>query len=179
MATYNANTVREEARLEELAHCAEDRGVEILAVQEHRRVHTDQTINYRRVGGRTFITSSAWRNDAQAATGGVGLMVSPRARKALRRVHSHTNRILSADFEGNPVTTVMSVYSPTNVAPIEEVEKFYDDLRTAADPPCAGSQLPHNPGGLQRETWTGRRTVHVPHQYQPQRRTSSCPSYGT
>ena len=131
MATYNANTVREEARLEELAHCAEDRGVEILAVQEHRRVHTDQTINYRRVGGRTFITSSAWRNDAQAATGGVGLMVSPQARKALRRVHPHTNRILSADFEGNPVTTVMSVYSPTNVAPIEEVEKFYDDLRTA------------------------------------------------
>ena len=131
MATYNANTVREEARLEELVHCAEDRGVEILAVQEHRRVHTDQTINYRRVGGRTFITSSAWRNDAQAATGGVGLMVSPQARKALRRVLPHTNRILSADFEGNPVTTVMSVYSPTNVAPIEEVEKFYDDLRTA------------------------------------------------
>ncbi|KAJ8413164.1 hypothetical protein AAFF_G00091600 [Aldrovandia affinis] len=77
MATYNANTVREEARLEELAHCAEERGVEILAVQEHRRVHTDQPINYRRVGGCTFITSSAWRNDAQAATGGVGLMVSP------------------------------------------------------------------------------------------------------
>ena len=58
MATYNANTVREEARLEELAHCAEERGVEILAVQEHRRVHTDQPINYRRVGGYTFITSS-------------------------------------------------------------------------------------------------------------------------
>ena len=51
MATYNANTVREEARLEELAHCAEERGVEILAVQEHRRVHTDQPIIYRRVGG--------------------------------------------------------------------------------------------------------------------------------
>ncbi|KAJ8401446.1 hypothetical protein AAFF_G00383650 [Aldrovandia affinis] len=131
MATYNANTVREEARLEELAHCAEERGVEILAVQEHRRVHTDQPINYRRVGGCTFITSSAWRNDAQAATGGVGLMVSPRARKALRRVHPHTNRILSADFEGSPVTTVMSVYSPTNVALIEELERFYDDLRTA------------------------------------------------
>lgn len=26
---------------------------------------------------------------------------------------------------------VMSVYSPTNVAPIEEVERLYDDLRTA------------------------------------------------
>ncbi|KAJ3583846.1 hypothetical protein NHX12_015564 [Muraenolepis orangiensis] len=74
MATYNANTVREEARLEELENCVEERGVEILGVQEHRRVHTDQPILYHKVGGCSFITSSAWRNDAQAATGGVGLM---------------------------------------------------------------------------------------------------------
>ncbi|KAJ4927630.1 hypothetical protein JOQ06_015437 [Pogonophryne albipinna] len=31
----------------------------------------------------------------------------------------------------NPVTTVIVVYSPTNVAPSEEVEKFYEDLATA------------------------------------------------
>ncbi|KAJ3599748.1 hypothetical protein NHX12_033704, partial [Muraenolepis orangiensis] len=74
MATYNANTVREEARLEELANCVEERGVEILGVQEHRRVHTDQPILYHKVGGCSFITLSARRNDAQAATGGVGLM---------------------------------------------------------------------------------------------------------
>ncbi|KAJ3591155.1 hypothetical protein NHX12_009102 [Muraenolepis orangiensis] len=123
--------IREEARLEELANCVEERGVEILGVQEHRRVHTDQPILYYKVGGCSFITSSAWRNDAQAATGGVGLMVSPRARRALRRVQQHTDRILVADFEGNPVTTVMSVYSPTNAAPVEDVEKFYDELRTA------------------------------------------------
>ncbi|XP_029285461.1 craniofacial development protein 2-like [Cottoperca gobio] len=78
-----------------------------------------------------FITSSAWRNEAQAATGGVGLLLSSRARKALLRVHYHTNRILSADFDGNPVTTVIVVYSPTNVAQAEEVEKFYEDLATA------------------------------------------------
>ena len=104
-------TVREDARLEELAHCVEERGVEILGVQEHRRVHTDLTIKYQRVGGCTFITSSAWRNDAQAATGGVGFMVSPQARKALHSVHQHSDRILIAEFEGNPVTTVMSAYS--------------------------------------------------------------------
>ena len=131
MATFNANTVREDARLEELAHCVEERGVEILGVQEHRRVHTDLTIKYQRVGGCTFITSSAWRNDAQAATGGVGFMVSPRARKALRSVHQHSDRILIAEFEGNPVTTVMSVYSPTNTTSDKVVEKFYDELRAA------------------------------------------------
>ena len=131
MGTFNACTVREEARLTELAHCAEERGVEILGVQEHRRVHTDDQIVYCKVERCTFITSSAWRNEAQAATGGVGLMLGSRAHKALRRVCHHTDRILIAEFSGNPVTTVIVVYSPTNVAPTEEAEKFFEDLATA------------------------------------------------
>ncbi|KAK1883300.1 Craniofacial development protein 2 [Dissostichus eleginoides] len=129
--TSKGGSVREEARLVELAHCAEERGVEILGIQEHRRVHTDDRIVYRRVERCTFITASAWRNEAQAATEGVGLMLGPLARKAVRRVYHHTDRVLIAEFSGNPVTTVIVVYSPTNVAPSEEVEKFYEDLATA------------------------------------------------
>lgn len=34
-----------------------------------------------------------------------------------------------AEFDGNPGSTVIVVYSPTNVAPSEETEKFYEDLR--------------------------------------------------
>lgn len=49
MAPYNANTVREDSRLGELTNCAEERGVKILAVQKHRRVHTDQPTRYCRV----------------------------------------------------------------------------------------------------------------------------------
>ena len=131
MGTFNACTVREEARLVELAHCAEEQGVEILGVQEHRRVHTGDQIAYCKVEKRTFITASAWRNEAQAATGGVGLMLGSLACRALQRVHKHTNRILMAEFAGNPVTTVLVVYSPTNTALPEDVEKFYEDLTTA------------------------------------------------
>lgn len=54
-------------------------------------------------------------------------MLGYRARKALRHVCHHTDRILTAEFSGNPITTVIVVYSPTNVAPSEEVE----DLTTA------------------------------------------------
>ncbi|KAJ3603475.1 hypothetical protein NHX12_028221 [Muraenolepis orangiensis] len=129
MGTFNACTVREEARLVELAHCAEEREVEILGIPEHRRVHTDDRIVYRRVERCTFITASAWRNEAQAATGGVRLMLGPLVRKALRRVYHHTDRILIAEFSGNPVTTVIVVYSPTNMAPSEEVEKFATAVR--------------------------------------------------
>ena len=77
MATFNANTVREEARLEELAHCVEERGVEILGVQEHRRVHADRPILHHKVGACTFVTSSAWRSRSHAANGGAGLMLTP------------------------------------------------------------------------------------------------------
>lgn len=34
-----------------------------------------------------------------------------------------------AEFDGNPGSTVIIVYSPTNVSPSEEAEKFYEDLR--------------------------------------------------
>ena len=117
--------------MEELAHCAESRGVEILGVQEHRRVHNEITIKYCRVESYTFVTSSAWRNEAQAATGGVGLLLSPRARKTLQRTLRFSERILIAEFSSSPVTTIMAVYSPTNVASVEEAEKFYRDLATA------------------------------------------------
>ncbi|KAJ4938949.1 hypothetical protein JOQ06_028414 [Pogonophryne albipinna] len=177
MGTFNACTVREEARLVELAHCAEERGVEILGVQEHRGVHTDDRIVYRRVERCTFITASAWRNEAQAATGGVGLMLGPRARKALRQVYHHTDRILIAEFSGNPVTTVIVMYSPTNVAPSEEVEQFYEELATAVrDVPA------HNFLAILevvRKAWTRGRTLPIPRLYQPQWHIPHGPSHGT
>lgn len=131
MGTFNANTLREDTRLAELADCVEERGMEILGVQEHRRVHQDPDRIVHTKAGRYIFISSAWCNEAQAATGGVDLLLSSRACKALRQVYQHTERILVASLDCNPVTTIVVVYSPTNMAPIEEVEKFYADLQTA------------------------------------------------
>ena len=36
---------------------------------------------------------------------------------------------MSARFDGNPVTTVIVVYAPTNVATAEDIDNFYEDLR--------------------------------------------------
>ena len=44
MATFNATTAREEARASEIAHCFESCGIEILGIQEHRRVHEDPVV---------------------------------------------------------------------------------------------------------------------------------------
>lgn len=48
-ATFNVCTAREGVRLMELAHCAEEWRAEILGIQDHRRMHTDDQIVYRRV----------------------------------------------------------------------------------------------------------------------------------
>ena len=73
-----------------------------------------------------MITSSAWRNDAQAAVGGVGLLLSPKTKKTLCNVFSYSERVLLADFSGSLATTVIIAYSPTNVSPETEVKSFYD-----------------------------------------------------
>ncbi|CAJ1087328.1 hypothetical protein KUCAC02_003774 [Xyrichtys novacula] len=65
------------------------------------------------------------RSEAQATTGDVGLMLGPQARKALRWVYHHTDRILSTEFSGNPVTAVIVVYSFTNAASSEQVESVW------------------------------------------------------
>lgn len=87
---------------------------------------------------------------------GIGLMLGSLAHKALHRVHHHTDRILVAEFSGNPVMIVMTVYSPTNVSPSEEVD-------TNSGPKCPSAQLLRYPGWLQCKDW----------------RIPQCPSHGT
>ena len=39
-----------------------------------------------------------------------------------------SNRIVTIYFMGNPLTTVISCYRPTNVSDQEETERFYVDI---------------------------------------------------
>ena len=138
MASFNACTARIDDKAMEMAYCAQACGIDILGVQEHRRVHKDEEdiLKFEKIESYHLITSSAWRNERQASQGGVGLLISSRAKNALRSVESITERILLAEFESNPVTTVI-VCSPINTAPVEEVESFYDQLHSViADIPA-------------------------------------------
>ena len=139
IATFNTRTIRENWRVEELEHHAGKQGIKIVGIQEHRIVHED-SIRYKQLDKFHLITSSAWRNNAQAAVGGVGVLISKKAEKALSSVKSISNRILKATFQGNPATTIIVAYSPTNTENGgEETKKFYEDLRGAID-----SSPPHN-----------------------------------
>ena len=57
--------------------------------------------------------------------------LSSKAKNALCDVRSYSCRVLSAVFAGNPTTTVIVAYSPTNVSDENDVKEFYDTLRAA------------------------------------------------
>ena len=130
VGTFNANTLRAEARAEECEQRRNDAGIEILGVQEHRIILPDpNNIEYRTIGSSYFVISSGWRNEAQASQGGVGLLLGRKAKKALLDAKRISNRILRVEFDGNPKTTVLVIYAPTNNADETEVDEFYKSLR--------------------------------------------------
>ncbi len=109
---YNARTLREDWRLEELVSCMSDQDIEIIGIQEHRRV-SEEEITFARKKQLPSKTSTAWRNSQQAATGGVGFVLSKKVEGALCKVEVISPRVMTATFSGNPETTIIVAYSPT------------------------------------------------------------------
>ena len=110
--------------------------VAVCGIQEHRRVHTDvmkETVVTKMIEDYYLVTTSAWRNEAQAATGGVGLMLSRDAQKTLISVTQSSDRVITASFKGNPVLTTIVAYAPTLQAQEDEKVAFYNALRQAVE----------------------------------------------
>ena len=139
LSTFNIRTAREDWRLHELTCHIEKQGISIVGIQEHRRIHEDELL-YKHIDNHLLITSSAWRNSAQASQGGVGIILNKAAEQVLCDVNKISNRIIKATFSGNPATSIIVAYSPTNAkANEEEADLFYEQLRDAID-----SCPPHN-----------------------------------
>ncbi|XP_063600319.1 uncharacterized protein LOC134776500 [Penaeus indicus] len=64
--------------------------------------------------------------------GGVGILLSPKALLSLTSVKKISSRIIITNFNGNPATTIISCYSPTNVADEQEGDTFYSELSHAS-----------------------------------------------
>ena len=102
--------------------------IDIICIQEHRYIHTED-IKYHETGnGWSLATVSAWKNYANAAVGGVGMLIEPRALKTLNSIEKIQPRMMAATFNGNPRATIISCYSPTNVSEETELVAFYDEL---------------------------------------------------
>ena len=132
VSTLNVRTLSGNHRKQELAVNFGKHNLDLLGIQEHRIVH-DETIRYDSIQGKTLITSSAWRNERGAATGGVGVLLGTRTAKALKSVRTHSSRILIINFHGNPATSILVIYSPTNISDDDVIDNFYDSLRRAIE----------------------------------------------
>ncbi|XP_066922611.1 craniofacial development protein 2-like [Clytia hemisphaerica] len=132
LSTFNTRTLRD-TQIYELVASAEQLKQEIIFIQEHRYLHEESPIKEHDLGKQwKLITSSAWKNSVNASTGGIGLLLSPLAYKSLKSIESITKRILIATFHGNPQTTIINCYSPTNVEDETVVENFYSELSSVA-----------------------------------------------
>ncbi len=74
VSTLNVRTLSGNHRKQELAVNFSKYDLDLLGIQEHIIVH-QETIRYGSIEGKTLITSSAWRNDRGASTGGVGILL--------------------------------------------------------------------------------------------------------
>ena len=115
VSTMNVRTIREQRCREELASNLAEYNIDILGIQEHRIVH-DEPVRYESILGKTLITTTANINSIGAAVGGVGILLNTRAKDALASIRPYNDRILIANFQGNPATTIIVTYCPTNVA---------------------------------------------------------------
>ena len=101
-----------------------DHNIDIIFIQEHRYIHSED-IRYHDSGkGWTLATASAWKNSVDATIGGVGMLIGPRPLKSLHSTEKIHPRLMVATFNGNPSATIISCYSPTNVSEETELITF-------------------------------------------------------
>ena len=132
-STFNVRTLGPAGRLEELSECSCKLGIDVVAIQEHRFFHSDVILQYQSVGSYQFVTSSATKNSINASIGGIGFLLSSRACDNLVSVESISPRLMVLELDGNPKTTIICAYSPTNDSSEEEINQFYTDLRSITE----------------------------------------------
>ena len=128
IGSLNTQTLNKVYKIPELISSAERTGQEIMFIQKHRFIHEYIVIKEQAYDKWKLLTLSAWKNSINAATGGIGILVSNKAYNAIASIEMISPRVMIAHFQGNPHTSVISCYSPTNISDDQEIELFYTRL---------------------------------------------------
>ena len=128
IVTFNVRTLNKIGQLPELTASAIDHNIDMICIQEHRYTHSKDIKYHNTSNGGMLATASAWKNSVNATVGDVGILIGPRALKSLNSIERIQPRMMVATFNGNPRTTIISCYSPTNVSEETELIAFYDEL---------------------------------------------------
>lgn len=154
LSTFNARTLRVRdanntagnvgvSKIDELCYKLHQIGGEITGIQEtkmkHEKDRREMVNSYPSAFGYTLYTVSAWPNEQQAATGGIGLMLGKTSHELLIGVERISDRIMKADFRGNPAMTIVVAYAPTEAAEEHIKDTYFGQLRSTLE-----AVPPHN-----------------------------------
>ena len=117
-------------QLPELTASASDQNIDIICIQEHRYIHSED-IKYPDSGnGSTLVSVSAGKkkNTCNAEIGSVGMLTVPWALKSLNSIEKLQPRLMVATFNGNTSTAIIYCYSLTYVNEESDLIPFYDEL---------------------------------------------------
>ena len=78
--------------------------------------------------GWTLVSASVWKNFVNAMIWGVGMHTGPWPLKSLNSLEKIQTWIMVASFKGNPIVTIISCYSPTNISEKTDLIAFCDEL---------------------------------------------------
>ena len=128
IAIFNVRTLYTINQLLELTVSSTDHGRDVICMQEHRYYFCELEIKYRDTGKWwIFFSASAWQNSVNAVIGCVGMHLSPRALKSLNNIEKIHPRIICALSNANPITTIVSCYSPINASEEIDIITFYGE----------------------------------------------------
>ena len=104
VSTFNIRSLNSIEMIGELTALAEEKGIFVVCLQEHRKFHDYADVHYTYVGkGWILATSSCW-----SCVEGVGMLLSPSAYYSLEdNIVVVNSRIIVANLSDNPATTII------------------------------------------------------------------------
>ena len=125
---FNLRTLNGIGKQTELIASVVEHDIDIICTQE--QILSYQSRNgIRRYWQRMDIhLSICMKQTINAVTGGVGMLLSPDNQTSLNSIKKIQPRMMVAMFNGNPNTTIIFCYSPTNESDETDLISFYNQL---------------------------------------------------
>ena len=126
IVTFHVRTLKRIDQFLELTESALEHNINMICVPEHRFHNCELEIKYHHTGNWwMFISASAWRNSVNATLVGVGMLLSPHARKSLYSIEKIQPRIIVATLTA---TTAQRSSATVNASNEKDIDTFYNEL---------------------------------------------------
>ena len=103
IVTFKVRTLNRIGQLLELTALAIDYNIDIICIQEHRYIHSED-IKYHDTGnGWMLVSASTWKNSVDATIGGIGMLIGPWALKSLNSIEKIRPRMMVELLIATPV----------------------------------------------------------------------------